>query len=257
MTDTPNFLCLTGAHYGCDLFASGSNGKFVDLETALSTVSIPLCWAGSHQLHVHKHCIENHRKFYNLDNAYFGNAKKKEIIRVSVDALQDPGPLVDRSGDRLDNFKIQIENFKRGSSIVIVPPDRKIMHALRLSPDWIENLQHQIKKYTDRPIRIRTRPPSRRDRIKSDTFKEFVEHDTYLVIGYSSNALVEAIILGIPVISLGHSATKSFSNYDLADIENIPDIDNERRRAWLRHLSYKQFTREELSNGTAWRLLHT
>ncbi len=252
--DTPNFLCVGGNKYGCDLFTSGSNGKIVDVETALLNINIPLCWAGSHKETLYKHCIENNRKFYNLDTGYFGNVKKKEIIRVSLNGLQDQSPLIDRPSDRLDNFNIKVDNFERGSCIVIVPPDEKISHTFKLKSSWVEDLQYEIKKYTDRPIKIRSRPLSRRDRLESDSFKDFIRKDTYLVIGYSSNALVESIILGIPVISLGHSATKSFSNYNLSDIENIPRIDNDKRRSWLKHLSYKQFSHEELGNGTAWEL---
>lgn len=255
--NNPNFLCVGGDKYGCDLFTLGSNGKIVDVQTALSNVNIPLCWAGSHKEILYRHCLENNRKFYNLDSGYFGNIKKKTFIRISINGLQDQTPIIDRPSDRLDNLNIKVDNFERGSFIVIVPPDEKISHVFKLKTSWVEDLQVEIKKYTDRPIKIRSRPPARRDRLEADSFRDFIQKETYLVIGYSSNALVESIILGIPVISLGHSATKSFSNYNLPDIENIPKIDHDKRRAWLKHLSYKQFSYEELGDGTAWQLLST
>jgi hypothetical protein len=255
MNTLPNFLCVGGDKYGCNLFANGSNGTIVDVETALLHTSIPLCWAGSHKQTLYKHCVEHNRKFYNLDTGYFGNIKRKQAIRVSVNGLQDQGPMIDRPGDRLNNFNLMISNFQRGSSIVIVPPDEKIRHVFNLKTSWIEDLQCEIKKYTDREVRLRTRPVARKNRLASDTFQDFIQQDTYLVIGYSSNALVEAVICGIPVISLGHSATKSYSNHDLADIENIPGIDTDKRLSWLKHLSYRQFTHQELGDGTAWKLL--
>jgi hypothetical protein len=64
-------------------------------------------------------------------------------------------------------------------------------------------------------------------------------------------------VCGIPVISLGHSATKSLMNYNLKDIEQVPNVEDQLRDRWLCHLSYKQFTHEELLNGTAWSLLST
>ena len=251
----PNFVCVGSAKYGCDAFTQGSNGKLVDADTALSDISVPLCWAGSHKETLYKHCIENERKFYNLDTGYFGNVKRKELIRVSINELQDQGPIVDRSRDRLQHLNVQVENFVRGETIVIVPPDEKISHVFKLPDSWLIDLQTEITKYTNRPIRIRARPQSRSLRLITDNFQNFIKQDTYLVIGYSSNALVESIIAGIPVISLGHSATKSFSNYQLQDIESVPAVDQARREAWMRHLSYKQFTYQELSNGTAWKLL--
>ena len=257
MISIPNFLCVGGAKYGCDLFTQGSGGQIADVATALSNTSLPLCWAGSHKETLYRHCVENNIKFYNLDTGYFGNVKRKEFIRISVNALQDQGPIIDRPSDRLENCGIQLENFTRGSSIVVVPPDEKIIHAFKLDNSWVDNLIIELQNYTDRPIRVRARPQARNNRLKVDTFRDFICNDTYLVIGYSSNALVESIIAGIPVISLGHSATKSFSNHQLPNIEQIKNIDEKLRLSWLRHLSYKQFTLQELSDGTAWKLLTT
>ena len=59
----------------------------------------------------------------------------------------------------------------------------------------------------------------------------------------------------IPVISLGHSATKSLYNYQLQDIEKIRPAYSSDKQAWLNHLAYSQFTREELLSGVAWQLI--
>ena len=89
----------------------------------------------------------------------------------------------------------------------------------------------------------------------SNTFKDFIKDDTFCVVGYSSNALVEAAMHDIPVISLGHSATKSLYSYQLADIEKIKPAYHSDKQAWLNHLAYSQFTREELLSGVAWQLV--
>jgi hypothetical protein len=154
-------------------------------------------------------------------------------------------------------FNINLVNYQRGSSIIIVPPDEKISKVFKLAGSWVDDVIQELKQYTDRPIKIRSRPAARRDRIDADTFNKFIEQDTFVVIGYSSNSLVESIVCGIPVISLGHSATKSLMNYNLKDIEQVPSVDDQLRDRWLCHLSYKQFTHDELLNGTAWDLLST
>ena len=250
-----NFLCVGGGKYGCDLFTAGSYGKIVDVQEALSDTSLPLCWAGSHKETLYQHCIENNRKFYNLDTGYFGNTKRKEVIRVSVNNLQDQGPIIKRPADRFNSLNLEIQNFKRGTKIVIVPPDEKISKVFKLSNTWVVDVKTEIEKYTDRPIHIRNRPISRSDRLNLDTFKDCIKDDTYAVVGYSSNALVEAVMCGIPTVSLGHSATNSLFNYTLSNIDIIPDIDQDQRYQWLYHLAYKQFTHSELSDGTAWKLL--
>jgi hypothetical protein len=139
--------------------------------------------------------------------------------------------------------------------VVIVPPDRKISKSFGLAGDWFEKTQAEIKKYTDRPVKIRNRPGARTDRLLYDSFEEFVKHDTHVVVGYSSNALVEAVMLGIPVIALGHSATTSLMRYEIKDIEHVSNVDQDLRYSWLKHLAYRQFTHSELANGTAWQLL--
>jgi hypothetical protein len=139
-----------------------------------------------------------------------------------------------------------------------VPPDRKIVHTLGLGSEdqWIDDTVLKIKNFTDRPIRIRKRPAPRADRVVSNTFKDFIRDDTFCVIGYSSNALVEASMHDIPVISLGHSATKSLYSYQLQDIEKIRPAYPSDKQAWLNHLAYSQFNREELLSGYAWEVIN-
>ena len=155
-----NFFCVGGAKYGCELFTNGSNGKTVTVDEALSDISLPLCWAGSHKEVLYQHCIEYNRKFYNLDTGYFGNIKRKEIIRVSINNFQDQSPIVDRPDDRLKLLSLEIQDFVRGETIVIVPPDEKISDSFKLLDNWVEKTQEEIKKYSDRPIKIRNRPGS-------------------------------------------------------------------------------------------------
>ena len=145
-----NFLCVGGDKYGCGGFSTGSNGKIVSVEEALDNIDIPLCWAGSHKETLYRHCIENNRKFYNLDTGYFGNTKRKEVVRVSINNLQDQGPIISRPVDRLDMFNTSLVNYQRGSSIVIVPPDEKISKVFKLADSWVDDVIQELKKYTDR-----------------------------------------------------------------------------------------------------------
>ncbi len=115
----------------------------------------------------------------------------------------------------------------------------------------MENVVTEIKKYSDRPIRVRHRPEPRGDRVVNNTFKDFIRNNTHCVIGYSSNALVEAAMFDIPVIALGHSATKSLYSTNINDVEKLRPVDRDHKQAWLNHLAYSQFTREEFLSGMA------
>ena len=249
-----NFICVEGTDYGATEFTKGSSGKFVSGEDMYENTTLPMCWAGFFKPQWLEICKKYNLKFYNLDSGYFGNKKKKTIFRLSVNNFQNIDPIIDRPADRWQQLNIEQSSFKQGSKIVIVPPDRKIVHTLGLGSEdqWIEDTVVKLKSFTDRIIKIRKRPEPRADRIVSNTFKDFIKDDTFCVIGYSSNALVEAAMHDIPVISLGHSATKSLYNYQLKDVENIKPVYLSDKQAWLNHLTYSQFTREELLSGFAW-----
>ena len=253
-----NFICAEGTDYGTNEFTIGSGGRFVTVQEMNENTSLPMCWAGFFRPQWLEICRKHNLKFYNFDSAYFGNVKKKIIFRLSVNNFQNVEPIVNRPSDRWEQLGLEQHSFKQGSAIVIVPPDRKIANALGLGSEdqWINETVHKIKNFTDREIKIRKRPEPRTDRIVSNTFKDFIKDDTFCVIGYSSNALVEAAMHDIPVIALGHSATKSLYNYQLQDIEKIKPAYLDDKQAWLNHLAYSQFTREELIAGVAWDLIN-
>jgi hypothetical protein len=253
-----NFVCIEGTDYGASEFTRGSGGKFVSREEMYANTTLPMCWAGFFKPQWSEICKKYNLKFYNLDSGYFGNKKKKTIFRLSVNNFQNVDSIIERPSDRWENLNLTQYSFNQGSSIVVVPPDRKIVNALELGSEdaWIEATVLKIKNVTDRSIKIRKRPEPRADRLVSNTFKDFIKDDTFCVIGYSSNALVEAAMCDIPVISLGNSATKSLYSYQLDNIEKIKPAYPSDKQAWLNHLAYSQFTREELLSGLAWDLIN-
>ena len=256
--ETFNFVCVEGTDYGATEFTRGSGGKFISYEEMYENTSLPMCWAGFFKPQWLKICKQYNLKFYNFGGAYFGNGKKKSIFRLSVNNFQNVNPIITRPQDRWDRLNLKTEHFVQGSAIVVVPPDRKIVHALGLGSEdqWINKTVLKIKSFTDREIKIRKRPEPRADRLVSNTFKDFIKDNTFCVVGYSSNALVEAAMHDIPVIALGHSATKSLYNYPLDNIEKIKPAYPSDKQAWLNHLAYSQFTREELLSGLAWELIN-
>jgi hypothetical protein len=255
---TINFVCVDGTDYGVTEFTKGSGGKFISYEEMHQNTTMPMCWAGFFKPQWLEICKRHDLKFYNFDSGYFGNGKRKTIFRLSVNNFQNVAPIIDRPSDRWEQLNINQHSFTQGSTIVIVPPDRKIVHTLELGSEdqWIEDTVLKIKKFTDREIKIRKRPAPRADRVVSNTFKDFIKDDTFCVIGYSSNALVEAAMHDIPVISLGHSATKSLYSYQLQDIEKLRPAYTSDKQAWLNHLAYSQFNREELLSGYAWEVIN-
>jgi hypothetical protein len=140
---------------------------------------------------------------------------------------------------------------------MIVPPDDKVCSAydIESSQHWIDQTIQEIKKYTDREIVIRDRPLSRHTRQTNNKFVDALQQDINAVVFWTSNCGVESVQHGIPVVSLGPSACHQISQ-PIENIDNLHSLDQDLVRAWMCWLSYNQFTKREMSNGTAWRILN-
>ena len=202
------------------------------------------------------HCWETNRDFYAIDTGYFGNAgsKTKTWHRVTKNALQYVGPIIERDDARLPKFKYR--KFKNASKIMLVPPSDKVMR-LWGQPDpevWVENTKKELQKYTDRPIEIRLKP-NRSERISTKPLEAALADDVYCLITYNSIAALEALMFGVPAIALGPNCATALCNTDLAEINNLNKPTEDEMYALMKHLSYCQFTRDEMMNGYAWEMV--
>ena len=141
---------------------------------------------------------------------------------------------------------------------------------------WVETMISRIRRYTDRPIRIRPHPRSAKD-FKSTAHK-FNEqyHDVSLsdnlvgrtsvsggaglyldlarawcVITYTSNSAVEAVCEGVPVFAMSpENIAWDVAHHDLADIEHLDySIDTSR---WLHRVAYTMWCPKEIASGETW-----
>jgi hypothetical protein len=73
-----------------------------------------------------------------------------------------------------------------------------------------------------------------------------------VLVTHGSNAAVEAVIMGCPVIVDRSSAAALVGLTDLAEVERplYPE-----RQPWVNALAYAQFDERELVDGTLWRLI--
>jgi len=139
---------------------------------------------------------------------------------------------------------------------------------------WIRYTIETIRKYTDRKIIIRPHVHHKKlnflqfkstiDNVEiSSVFKnrnkieggKSLEEDfnnAWAVVGYNTNALVESTLEGIPTFPLSdESVVWNISNQNkLENIEN-PNVNIDRTQ-WCYDAGYILWTKEEISNGTAW-----
>jgi hypothetical protein len=258
MTVNPTILGYARKPKRVEPFVQSAGGRIATQEEILVNTTLPMAVSGITKNIVPSIAQQHGLDWYYIDTGYFGNGEEKTWFRITKNNYQNVGPIVPRATDRLNQFRLDRTQYKRGQKILIVPPDPKISQAYHLeSPEqWIENIAAQIRQYTDRPIDIRFRPPSRNVRVLTDTFADALKQDVWAVVIWASNAGVESLIHGIPVVSLGPSACTPLSG-TLEKIDSLPNLNQDCVEAWLRHLAYSQFSRREIGNGTAWKILNS
>lgn len=243
-----------------EAFIQGCGGRLSEWSKEENT-SLPLIirgLGGGSRKAIH-HCWETNRDFYAIDTGYFGNGKSKSKgwHRVTKNALQNTGPIIERETSRLKSIGYKFQKFTEGRKILVCPPSEKVM-MLFGQPDpetWVEQVVKELKMYTDRPIEIRLKP-NRTERISTKTMEQALADDVHCMITYNSIAAVEALMNGKPAIALGPNAASTVCNSSLADVENLNIPDKDTMLSFMAHLSYCQFNRQEMLNGYAWRIVN-
>jgi hypothetical protein len=130
---------------------------------------------------------------------------------------------------------------------------------------WITDIVKQIRQYSNRPIIVRPHPGDKKARgylnipgqgwtvsTNEHIVDDFV--NAWAVVTYNSSPGVAAAIEGIPVFVTDPtpevSQAFSVANTNLSTIE-IPKTFE--RQHWIERISMCHWTRDELSNGSAWR----
>ncbi len=236
-------------------FILGSGGQITNYDKVEKSMT-PVVFRGITKAKHMRACEAAGRDYYYIDTGYFGNVRKKLYHRITKNAMQNIGPVIERPTDRLAATGWQRKKFRPGRNILVCPPSAKAMECFGLNlQEWLEQTIAEIKNNTDRPIVIREKL-SRRERTATDTMEMALDRDIHCLVTYNSIAATEAVLLGKPAFTLGPNAAHSVSSNDLTRLDNpyYPSLDEV--EAWAAHLSYSQCTEAEMMDGTAWRILN-
>lgn len=195
--------------------------------------------------------IENDYPFYFIDSGYTNFIENNKKWHRLVHNHLHTGNFFDAPADRLGNFT----NFpapwrKTGEKILVIEPGQFAANIFKIDlKTWRHTIKEEIRQYTDRPIVFREKAPKK---IRENLYEHLLKEDYYCTISINSNAAVESVWAGIPIITLDKHITNSISVRNISDINNLvrPNI-----AGWLAMLSYSQFTFDELMDGTAVKLL--
>jgi len=246
-------------------FCKGSNGILVDSNKfKYDDSSDPIVLRGILKKKVIHKCMEDSRPFYYMDTGYFGNEPSrinpngwKFWHRIVPNDLQH-GEIIPRPRDRFDRFGKRFSSWKKGGrKILIAAPDEKPMKFYDLDLDkWLEETIEEIKKYTDRPVEVRSRDKNRINRVRHNTLQEALDDDVFALVTFNSNAAVESIFHGIPVFTLAPAnAASPVASQQLEKIETPYYPDQDKLFEWGCHLAYGQFHVDELRSGKAKHIL--
>lgn len=200
---------------------------------------------GNEQVIVQK--IDGGYPFWFIDSGYTNFLEThKKWHRIVCNHIHQ-GNLVDVPVDRLSIFKSFPKQWKTGGSkILVIEPGQFAAAISHIDiKTWKQNVEAELRKYTDKEIVFREKAPKKQ---RAPLYQHLLKNDYYCVVSINSNAAVEAIWAGIPVITLEKHISTPVSRNKLSDINNLY---RGPLAAWLAMLSYSQFTYDELIDGTA------
>ena len=242
----------------CEDFILGSGGVISDFDRESKTKNaLVIRGLGGGGQKAIKFCRETGRDFYAIDTGYMQPVwtTRKDYHRVTKNNLQNLGPIIERKDDRLHKLGWRPTKFKRGSYVLICPPSAKVMKFYGKDVDeWMESTLTELKKHTDREIVVRLKP-SRRERVTQNTIWDALK-GAHCLVTFNSIAATEALLVGTPAIALAPNAASVLCNNNLNEVENLNRPHLDEVHAFARHLSYCQFTANELRSGYAWDILN-
>ncbi len=240
-----------------NLFAKGSNLPIQDYSTDYGNNPILIRSMAKRKL-IHQ-CWQNNHTFYYMDSGYVGNYQSANNLhgwklwhRIVKNNVQHD-KIINRPDDRWKKLNYTIESTKTGSHILLVTPSEKPCKFYGIDKNqWIKDTIAEIKKHTDRPIRIRDKTP-RQERLTTSIFDDL--KNCHSVVTYQSIAAVESVLYGVPAFTLAPTAADPVCDKDLSLIETPTVQDQDKIYTWACHLAYGQFHVDEFEDGSAYRIL--
>ena len=242
-----------------NMLAKGANLQVTDYHDDLP--STPVVIRSLAKANILRYRKENGLPFYYMDTGYTGGHEKvtkedlKPIHRIVYNDLQ-LSEIKERSSDRWKKFGHNINNRRtNGKYILIVPPSDKPCRYYNIDVNkWIPEVREQIRKYTDRPIKVRLKKSRQYRRKVKPLYADL--QDCHALVTYQSIAAIESILYGVPAFTLAPCAADPVADKDLSQLDNPTVQDRDKIHKWAHHLAYGQFHINEIKDGTAWRIVN-
>ena len=204
---------------------------------------------GNEELLVTK--IDKNYPMWFIDSGYTNFLEPRKTWHRLIRNHLHYGKFFEAPMTRLKNFPEFPKPWRKDGEIIYIiepgPFAASIFHCDLKT--WKYDVAKELRKYTDKRIVFRKKAPLRQ---RPSLTKQLMNEDYHCVISINSNAATEAIWCGVPAITLGTHITNPVTKNKLSDIN---DLFYGNLGSWLAMLSYSQFTKEELMDGTAKRII--
>lgn len=204
-----------------------------------------------------------------------GGLIRNKTWRLSINGINRSAtfPTINKLDfDRPKHIGINLKSWHQGEYVLICGQHARSEQWINMPPmdDYYKQTVLHIRKYTDRPIVIRSHPRYKENlffKIDTEFYKSYkVEWNTpkqiyktydsfdlepllahcHCVISHSSNSGVSAIIEGTSAIVSKESLAYDVATDDISQIENLPKPNREK---WLIELCHKEWFEEELEQA--------
>lgn len=165
----------------------------------------------------------------------------------------------DITKSRADDLGLTLTPWRTtGDHIVIAlqRQDSEQWAGLPSTQTWVNDVCNRLKRYTDRPIVVRSHPRQKiiptaisPNKIANSydcfDFDQSLEN-AWAVINWSSGPGPQSIINGVPAFVGPDSLASPIATFNLSEIENpaLPD-----RSSWLNMISHSEWTLNEIASG--------
>lgn len=202
-----------------------------------------------------------------------GGLRRNKSFKIAINGVNKKADFANQDADdtRWPLFNHTLKPWKQTGDNILLLGQHHASEQWNGMPSmnvWFAQQIDEIRKYTNRPIKIRPHPrnpvgfdlkkykdvslapPVMDSNTIDDTnFKDTLK-DAWTVINHSSNPAMEAVINGIPVFVSADSLCYDVGNHSLDTINNprMPD-----RQEWANKLSYTEWFEDEIEVGLPWR----
>lgn len=177
--------------------------------------------------------------YYYGDHGYFGRGTFYRVTKNAPQYYGESNP----NYNRLKPFYDAVKPWRKEGKHIIVCPQSENHHERFGQPNWLDNTLKILRASTDRKIKVRYKKDWRP--LGADLI------NAHALVTHTSNAAVESVLAGVPVICTGLCAASQYGIKDLTQVDNVITPDGDRLR-WAATLANNQWSLQEISDGKCW-----